>query len=165
MSLVNIDELDGSAKVWIFPSTAALSDEAIRIVTHRMQRFLDGWTAHGSPVKASAHVADGRFLVIAADSTDVSGCSIDGLFTAVRDLQHDVATTFLDSTQILYRDANGEVRSATRPQFRALAGSGEVNLQTPVFDSSVDSLSDFRDGRMERPARDSWHAAYFQQAV
>jgi hypothetical protein len=36
-----------------------------------------------------------------------------------------------------------------------------VTLDTPVFDTTLTALGDYREGRFERPVRDSWHGPAF----
>jgi hypothetical protein len=58
---------------------------------------------------------------------------------------------------IFYRDADGEVACVPRAEFARLAAEGAVDLDTHVFDLSVESLGEWRE-RFEAPAHAGWHA-------
>jgi len=62
---------------------------------------------------------------------------------------------------VLYRDAEGTVRSTERAEFRRMAQEGQVGEDTVVFDNTVATVGDLRAGRWERPFRDAWHAKAF----
>ena len=120
--------------------------------------YLDRWHAHGTPLSSAREWRDDRFLVIAADGEGASGCSIDGLFRALKALGTEIGANLVTSGLVFYRDRDGAVQSLTRQQFSAAAVSGDVSPETPVFDTSLTSLGDVRE-RFERPASTSWHAA------
>ena len=130
----------------------------------RADAFLERWAAHGAPVLGARDFRHGRFLLIASDerATGVSGCSIDSLFHTLADVEAALGTQLRGSSaRVFWRDANGEVRSATRPEFRALAAAGQVSDATPVFDNTVATVGDLRAGRWETRFGDAWHARAF----
>jgi hypothetical protein len=161
MSLVSIDTLPAGAKTWIFGASRDL-DGATSAIRTTMERFIDEWTAHGSDLPAAFEIVEDRFLVVAADeSGQPGGCSIDRLFSLLRAFERDLGVAMLDSTQVFYRDSSGNVRSATRSEFRKLASTGDVTGETVVFDTSIDRLSAFREGNWCGPAAASWHGRAF----
>lgn len=125
--------------------------------------FLQSWHAHGTPLTSAREWRDDRFLLIAAEGEGASGCSIDGLFRALKALGNDIGADLVTSGLVFHRDRMGVVRSATRPGFVASAGSGEITADTPVFDTSLTRLGDVR-ARFERPAGESWHAVLLPAA-
>jgi hypothetical protein len=102
---------------------------------------------------------DQRFLLVAVDEAEAgaSGCSIDALHRQLRDLEGDLGIDLLDSTPVWYRDESGRVCSVSRDEFRRLAGRGDVDERTTVFDLTLTRLQDYRRGLFERTASDSWH--------
>lgn len=59
--------------------------------------------------------------------------------------------------RVFYRDARGTVQCVDRATFSARARAGEIDGDTPVFDTTLTTLADLRE-RFERPATASWHA-------
>jgi hypothetical protein len=105
----------------------------------------------------------GRFLVVAVDESraPASGCSIDALVDHLREMEEETGLTLLDASPVWFRDPDdGEIRAASRPEFRRLAEAGEVDGDTRVFDLTAERLEEVRSGRWERRASASWHADF-----
>ena len=160
------DQFDGfpdTARVWVFGSERELGPADAALVLDAVDGFVATWTAHGVPLRAARSWCYDRFLVVAVDieSAPPSGCSIDALVTVLRGLEDRLGVRFLGNESVWYRDSHGSIRRASRVGFRALASSGEVAPETVVFDNSITALAELRGGRWEGPARDRWHAAFF----
>jgi len=61
---------------------------------------------------------------------------------------------------VLYRDGAAIAR-VSRERFADLVESGSVSQQTVVFDNTLTTVGDVRDGRWELPASASWHGQAF----
>ena len=163
MPRTSIAELSDEARVWVFASDRAVErGEADRMLA-QVDDFLEGWHAHGTPLTSAREWRDDRFLLIAADGEGASGCSIDGLFRALKELGGEIGADLVTSGLVFHRDRTGAVRSTTRTGFSASARSGEITADTPVFDTSLTRLGDVRT-RFERPAGESWHSALLAAA-
>jgi hypothetical protein len=160
MPKLPLADLTDDARVWVFASDQAVAGENTHRMLAQVDDFLDRWHAHGTPLTSAREWRDDRFLLIAADGEGASGCSIDGLFRALKTLGTQIGANLVTSGLVFYRDRDAVVQSVTRPQFSAAAGSGAVTPETPVFDTSLTTLGDVR-ARFERPASESWHAALF----
>src|SRR5690606_12486795 len=104
-----------------------------------------------------------HFLLVAADeaATGVSGCSIDALFHSLKTLERSLGVTLLDNSPVWYRAEGAQVRAATRAEFRQLVAAGEILDHTIVFDNTVGTLGQVRNGEWERPFAESWHGRAF----
>lgn len=159
MSHGDFSGMPDTARVWVFGATAPVAgaqrDTLLRTIDLHLQR----WKAHGAPLVCAREWRDDHFLAVAVDeaATGASGCSIDGLFRALERLEPEVGTSLLDSASVFWRDAEGRVRVAGRPEFRAAASNGEISRTTPVFDTTVNTVGAWRQ-QFERPAGQSWHA-------
>jgi len=160
LSAVPFSSLPDEARLWVFASPRPLTPEQSETLLAEVDRFLDGWLAHGRTVVGARDFRHGLFLMVAADeaATGVSGCSIDSLFRTLKRLEAEAGITLLDSSPVWYRDGSGSVEAASRPEFKARARAGEVDADTSVFDNTVSSVGQVRRGEWERPARASWHA-------
>lgn len=163
MSAVDFTLLPGDARLWIFAASRPLAPGEAGTLLARVDRFVEGWLAHGHPVVGARDWRHDRFLLVGADerATGVSGCSIDSLFRAFKELEGELGAGLLDRSGVWFRGPGGEVRAATRPEFRALVESGEVGEDTVVFDNTISTVSELNAGKWEVPLRESWHARAF----
>ncbi|HET9424209.1 MAG TPA: hypothetical protein VFO55_02470 [Gemmatimonadaceae bacterium] len=160
MPLVRFSELPDNARIWVFGSDQPLTGAVADSLLAEVDAYLDQWKAHGFPLRAAREWRDDRFLVIGIDPTaeQASGCSIDGLFRALQTLQKTIGAQLLGGGRVFYRDATGAPQSVSREDFTTLAAQGAIGPKTPVFDTSVTRLDDWR-ARFERPLAESWAAA------
>lgn len=154
-----------ASRCWIFGSSTPLEADDPRL-KGRLDRFFSRWQSHGEDVSGRWRVLEKRFLVVLRDpeGAEVSGCSIDAMKGEVKELESELDTRLLDSSRIFYR-SGGQVRVATRPEFKALAAAGEIGPDTEVFDTTLANLSDLVPGVFSKPMRDSWHARLYEQAI
>lgn len=162
MPRTDFDSLPGDARIWIFVADAPLGEARASDLLARVDRFLEGWNAHGQPLTGARHLFDDRFLVVGVDQRTAppSGCSIDALHRSLLTFEEQHGVTLTDHGQVLYRDAEGLVRRASRPDFARMAREGEVGLETMVFDATVTRKADFEE-RFEVPAGAAWHRRAF----
>ena len=161
MPIVPFESLPDNARVWVFGSSKPLSEKESALLLAKVDEFLADWKAHGEPLTAGRNFSDGRFLTIAADqnSAHASGCSVDGLFRSLKDLETQMKTSLLDRSLVYYSDQSG-VHSVHRDEFTSLAAAGKVNADTIVIDPTVASLGEWR-ARFHSKAANSWHAGLF----
>ncbi|MFN2397996.1 MAG: hypothetical protein ABR543_05040 [Gemmatimonadaceae bacterium] len=166
MPKVSFSALPSSARVWVFGSQDPLTVASARILLNEVDSFLDGWHAHGTALTSAREWRDDRFLAVAVDqnSAAASGCSIDGLFRIFQRLEPQLGTSLLGGGRVYFRKAGGEVEAVTREEFADRALAGEVSGSTPVFDTSVTTLADYRE-RFEAETARSWHSALLPDSV
>ena len=159
MSVHQIEALPDEARVWIFGSPEPLDPERRDELEDLMPPFLERWTAHRRDLRAAWDLREDRFLVVAVDESaaPASGCSIDTLMRHLSDLEERLDTSLLDAGWVWYRGAGGTIEAVRRHRLGELAEEGRVTGATPVFDPTLATLGELRRGRLERPARDSWH--------
>ena len=160
-------DLPDDSRLWVFAASRALTPEESGTLIGRVDEFLAGWQAHGHPVVGARDLRLDQFLLVAADerATGVSGCSIDSLYRVLKEAERDLGIGLLDSSLVFYRDGDGTVRAASRPDFRELLRDGAVDEDTPVFDNTVSTVGALRAGGWDTPLRDSWHARAFPVAA
>ena len=161
MPLVSFASLSDDSRVWVFGADPALDEQAAARLLAVVDSFLDEWVAHGEPLTSARELRDGRFLVIGVDQNATayaSGCSIDGLYRKLKELERQTGTSLLSREHVYYRGGDGEVRSVTRDEFARLSSEGRIGPDTTVFDTSITSLGELRQ-RFELPAAGSWHKA------
>ena len=162
MPRVDVDYLPSEARVWIFAAGRSLTEpEQVQLLSE-VDRFIDQWGAHDTPLTAGRELRYDRFLFVAVDQRKAgpSGCSIDALVRQMKVLERDLGVELVNHTPVLFRQGAAIVR-VPREEFAELATAGDVDPETTVFDNSVTSLGDVRAGRWETRAGDSWHARAF----
>ncbi len=162
MPQVPFRDLPDDARVWVFGADRALSGAERAELLDMVDAHLEQWRAHGAPLTASRDFREDRFLIVGVDvrGAAASGCSIDGLHHALQEAERRLGVQLLGGGRVFYRGADGLVRSGARDEFRALAASGAVRQESPVFDTTVGTAGAAR-VRFEVPAKHSWHGKMF----
>lgn len=162
MALVPIDTLPDDSRVWVFTADRQLDSVVSAALATQLQEFLASWTSHRRELSAGFEIRYGRFILIAADESyrEPSGCSIDTLVNGMRRIGDLIGIPLVDTRDVTWR-SDACVESADRSGFEDLVAQGQVTLDTVVFDRTVASLGDVRNGNWEKPARQSWHARAF----
>jgi hypothetical protein len=159
MPTAKIDDLPDDARTWVFGANKTLDAQASAALLVEVDRFLSQWKAHGSPLTVGRDWKYGRFLTVAVDQSTAgaSGCSIDGLFRALKALEPRLGASLVTSGIVFFRDENGTIQSVDRERFTALGAEGKIQPETRVFDPTVTTLGEWR-ARFEMDAAKSWHA-------
>jgi hypothetical protein len=157
MPLVPFKDLPPDARIWVFGADAPVTGAAADTLLAEVDHYLDQWKAHGFPLKAARDWRESRFLVVGIDPTEeqASGCSIDGLFRQLQQVQRSIGAQLVGGGRVFYRDAEGKTQVTSRDELRSLAHSGTITARTPVFDTSLTRLEDWKTG-FERPLTESW---------
>jgi hypothetical protein len=161
MPIVPFTHLPDSARVWVFGSDRPLVGAAADTLLASVDQFLSEWRAHGIPLRCAREWRDDRFLVVGVDVNEenASGCSIDGLFRTLQQLERVIGSRLVGGGRVFYRD-DSAVETTTREDFLARVKSGRIRRDTPVFDTSLTAAGEWR-ARFEQPAAQSWASRYF----
>jgi hypothetical protein len=162
MSYVPLNELSDRARLWVFPSSTAITQDQQEALETSIQQALQSWNAHGSPVRWGFEFIYHQFLLIAVDedATALTGCSIDSAVHAIQGMEAQYGLVLTDSHRIFFRKDQSIV-AASRAHFAEITEQGDVTLDTTVFDTVISNLGAFRSGQWELAARNTWHADVF----
>ena len=159
MSYIPFELLPDSSRLWIFAADHALSDGEAQMLKSEMLAFCNSWLAHNNPVTGSSKMMYDQFLLVAADdATFPSGCSTDEMFRRVRMLGETYGVEFFGMPRVQYR-MNGSIFTKSRNEFGDMAKN--ISGDEIVFDNTLTTLAEFRGGKWELPAKNSWHAKAF----
>lgn len=167
MPRIPFEDLPDHGRLWVFPSPRALDADEARSLLEETDGFLDGWAAHGAPLRSARELRHGQFLLVGVDedAEAPSGCSIDALVNTLRRWGGERDLSLIDHSSVWYRTEEG-VAVASRPEFKALAEAGAVDAGTVVFDTTLTRIAELRAGGFEAPARERWHGrAFFPEEV
>jgi hypothetical protein len=158
MPLIPFEALPDDARVWVFGSTRRLADDAATRLLDVVDRYLDGWKAHGAPLTVGRLFVHEHFLAVGVDQSTAgaSGCSIDALYRTLHQLEAELATVLLAGGRVFWREGDG-IHAGDRATFTQRAADGAVGEHTPVFDLTVTTAAAFR-AAFEQPACATWHA-------
>ena len=163
MPRIPFERLPDDSRLWVFGAERGLSEPERTALLAEVDRFLDDWRAHGTPLTAARELRDDRFLLVAVDQASVppSGCSIDALVNVLKGLEGRLHVGLVEHAAVHYRDRAGALRRVDRAGFKRLVEAGEVDGDTPVIDTTLTRLAALRAGELERPARATWHGKAF----
>ena len=161
MPAVAFTLLPDDARVWVFASDRPLRGKESEQLLAEVDAFLAQWKAHGAPLRCAREWRDDRFLAIGVDPTveQASGCSIDGLFRTLQQLERTIGSRLVGGGRVFYRTKAG-IETASRDEFAERVRTGDVARETPVFDTSLTGAGDWRQN-FERPAGQAWTATFF----
>ncbi|MEM0963979.1 MAG: hypothetical protein AAGK21_15740 [Bacteroidota bacterium] len=163
---MTLPSLPDAARVWLFPLDRTLDAAAAGALRQRVAGWLPGWRSHGRPVQAEADVVEGRVLVVGAVISEadlnagVSGCGIDAMEHVVAESMTVTGVQLAPALDVsVLRDGSWETMS--RPAFRRLVRSEEVDAETVILDVTPQTAGDLRQGGIARPAGETWAARAF----
>lgn len=159
--------LSDSARVWMFASRTPFTSEAGVGLTTALSEFISAWSSHGRKVDAQSVIVENQVLIVGAHISDneanagVSGCGIDKLEHAVRDIAQAHGLSWTSALDIVYERGDGSLACVSRSQLRSLLEAGQVDMQTRVVDTTQTSLRAIRDHGILRPASETWVSKAF----
>lgn len=161
MPIVSFDSLPDSARVWVFASDRPLAGAPADTLLAEVDAFLADWKAHGVPLRCARDWRDDRFLAVGVDvnAENASGCSIDGLFRALQQMQREIGAQLVGAGRVFYRTPAG-IETEPRQDFIERVKGGGVAPATRVFDIGLTDAHAWRT-RFEQPADAGWTASYF----
>lgn len=163
---IPFNEIDGSARVWIYPADRSFSVEETEVLRSRIQQFATNWLSHQRPVQGTGEVIELRFIVLAANEsfTDVSGCSIDSSVKFIRELEAEIGVNLFDRTQMYFQDSEKAVQAIDFRKIQEAFDSGLIQENTPVFSLQINEMNTFRNG-FSSPFKATPYARFVKQTV
>lgn len=162
-SIERLQYLPDHSRIWLYAADRSLDGGELRRLLEHLDAFCSDWQSHGRPVKSAAAVIESRFAVIAGEipGGDISGCGIDASVHALDRAAEDLDVSWLPALAVHYRDEDGAIHSVSRPEFRNLVREDRISGSTSVFDVSITTLRELREGMLEQPAASTWHNSVF----
>lgn len=154
--------LDGNfhpaSKVWVYQSSRLfLMSEALEI-EEILNQFASQWKSHGVPVKGTAYLFFGQFLILMADetATGVSGCSTDSSVRLVKDIEQRFGVNLFDRTTLAFI-VKDKVQLLPLSQLQYAFDNGFITGDTLYFNNLVQTKQELED-QWIIPVKDSWLA-------
>ncbi len=153
-----IETLSETSRIWIYQSNRPFTKEELPLVKAQLDQFAKHWVSHNNQLTAVAEILHDRFIVLLVDESraGASGCSIDSSVRFLKSLQAQFDVDLFDRMRFSYQQ--GEVvKTVSREAFADLYARGEIDDETLVFDTLVNSKKAFDEGWV-KPLKDSWHS-------
>ena len=160
---LTFDDLRADSRIWIFASSRAFTEQERQELDALLIKVREKWDIKQPGMRGCHEFIEDRFLVVGADESKghIDGCSVDAMMSWILRLEGQTGLKLMDRMVIHYRDAEGAAQSVSRGQFAELASTGDVTAQTHVFDTTIHSVGELREGRFEVPMSETWHAQAF----
>src|SRR6187402_1728498 len=108
MNLDYIYLLDGSfhpsSRVWVYQGSRVFGINEALEIEEMLDVFTSQWKTHGTPVKGSAYLFFGQFIVLMADETasGVSGCSTDSSVRLIKTIEEKFKVQMFDRQNLAF---------------------------------------------------------------
>lgn len=155
--LADFKTLPDTSRVWIYQANRSFNDKELQELQVELESFIEGWTAHGSDLKAGYEIRYNRFIILALDQslTSASGCSIDASVHFIQGLEHKYNVSLLDKMNVSYKQGDF-VAYKSLIDFKKMAKQKAVSSKTIVFNNLVANKGEYLE-HWEVPASESWH--------
>ncbi len=153
-----------ASRVWIYQSSRMfLISEALEM-EDMLNDFSTNWKSHGAPVKGSAHLFYGRFIVLMADeaATGVSGCSTDSSVRLIKEIGNRYNVELFDRQNLAFI-VKDKVELVPLAQLKYAIENKFISPNTPYFNNTVLTREQL-ETLWIIPASESWLIKYFQQS-
>ena len=152
--------LDGSfhagSRVWVYQCNRLFTlNEALEI-DELLKEFTLQWKSHGTPVKGSAHLFFGQFIVLIADetATGVSGCSTDSSVRLIKDIEQKFSVNMFDRITLAFV-VKDKIQLLPMSQLQYAVENGFINSDTLYFNNLVRTKEELESVWII-PVKDSW---------
>jgi hypothetical protein len=161
--LVDFENMDDAARVWVYQSNRAFSESEVEKISKKIELFLSKWQRHGDDLKASYFIKYNQFIIIAVDEdfNQVSGCSIDASVNLMKQLEQEFGTDLTNKLNISFKD-NSNINIVSMADFQKYVKQDKITSNTIVFNNMVVSKGDFKKN-WEVAANQSWHKRFLVQ--
>lgn len=147
-----------ASRVWIYQASRLFSlGEALEIETI-LQEFTMQWKSHGTPVKGTAYLFFGQFIILMADetATGVSGCSTDSSVRLIKEIEQRFGVNMFDRTTLAFI-VKDKVQLLPLSQLAYAVTNGFITADTLYFNNLVQTKEELETNWII-PVKNSWLA-------
>ncbi|MEM1326417.1 MAG: hypothetical protein AAGI23_10705 [Bacteroidota bacterium] len=155
--MTTYENLADSSRVWVYQSNRPFTAEEIPALRAFLQRFATNWVSHNRALQAFAELYYDQFIVLMVDESQAgaSGCSIDASVRFLQQLEQEFQVSLFDRLTFAYKE-NGQIKTASKSEFKQLYQDGKISNQTLVFDNLVENKKAFEQNWVKL-LKESWH--------
>lgn len=155
--LVDYTELNGEAKVFLYPSSRKFYDNELDSLTSKIETFLNKEVS----IKVAYKIVHKRFIIFfIEDNISLTTALINHFVELILQLEQDYKTDLLDKVNVCFKQ--GEyVQYQDMKRFRALIKKRSVSKKTIVFNNFIHTKYDF-EHHFEVVVSESWLSHLFK---
>ena len=152
------EDFDPASKVWVYQSSRLFTISEALQIEEMIDQFAQTWHSHGAPVKATAHLFFGQFVVLMADetATGVSGCSTDSSVRLIKEIEKIFGVNMFDRMALTFI-VKDKVQILPMPQLKYAIEQGFIAADTLFFNNVVLTKEELENNWII-PVKDSWLA-------
>lgn len=157
--------LDGNfhpdSRVWIYQSSRIFAINEALEIEEMLKEFTMQWKSHGTPVKGTAHLFFGQFIVLIADetATGVSGCSTDSSVRLIKDMEQKFQVNMFDRTTLAFV-IKDKVQLLPLSQLQYAFDNQFITGDTLYFNNIVQTKEEL-ESKWIVPVKESWLSKKF----
>lgn len=157
--LVDFNQLDDNAKIFLYPSSKKFYPDLLSQIQTQVDAFVKEWSIKNE-IEASFKIEYQRFIIIGINPTKpITTSIIDELVSFVFKLQYEHDTELLDKLNVCFKQ--GEyVQYKEVKEFKKLIKNKSVTPNTLVFNNLINTKTEL-DSDWELPAEDTWYSRMF----
>lgn len=157
--LVNFEELDSNAKVFLYPSNKKFYPELLTSIENEVEHFIKNW-AEKYGIDTGFEIKYQRFIIVGIGTLKpITTQIIDELVSFIFSLQQKHEIELLDKLNVCFKQ--GEfVQYKDVKAFKQLIKNKSVNQKTLVFNNLINTKEEL-DTDWELPAEDTWYNRMF----
>jgi len=154
--------LDGNfhpgSRVWVYQCSRLFTLNEALDIEEKLKEFTMQWKSHGTPVKGTAYLFFGQFIVLLADetATGISGCSTDSSVRLIKDIEQKFGLSMFDRTTLVFV-VKDKLELLPLSQLQYAFDNGFINNDTLYFNNLVQTKEEL-ETKWIIPIKDSWLA-------
>lgn len=154
--------LDGNfssdSRVWVYQASRMLGIGEALEVEEMLKTFTGNWKSHGTPVKGTAHLFFGQFIILMADesATGVSGCSTDSSVRLIKEIEEKLGISLFDRTMLAFVSKD-KIQLLPLAQFNYAIDQHYIDGDTLYFNNTVQTKAELEKNWII-PVKESWLA-------
>ena len=137
--------LNPNSRIWIFSSVKPLSELEKKHINKELSNFLLFWEAHGKKLQSNCYIIKSHFIFIIVNSNFAlpTGCSIDKLYSKIKEVGNELNINFLSADQIPFRrnSSSKKIEFLKYFNFKRHIIDNHLSDTYVVYDNSINTLS------------------------
>ena len=136
--------LKSNSRIWIFSSVKPLIEIEKKHINKELSNFLLLWEAHGKKLESNCYIIKSHFIFIIVNSNFASptGCSIDKLYSKIKEIGNELNINFLSADQIPFRrnGSSKKIEFLKYFNFKRYIRDNHLSDKSVVYDNSINTL-------------------------
>jgi hypothetical protein len=152
--------LPDHSRVWIYQCERFLAPHEVNAINEEGNRFIAGWNAHGTPLKAKIAIVENLFLIVMADEEQAkaSGCSIDKSLQFVKEVENYLGASLTNRMKVAI-SLDEKIVIADLNKLADLKSQGIITENSLVYDNLVATKSDLDKNWLVK-LNAGWHSRF-----